>query len=245
MEVISKDDININNICVGYSISSIGPVYFDLQKNHGTLILGSKKGQIRNYMKVMNQELDIVANKGTKVYFFDPDDSFKMEHYEKITYVEMAEIQNTINNLLIYINGENEKFINLENKSDYKAPSRSLLVFYGVSQIYRLLSDKVTELLVDAFAKARELELFDFLMIDVVNDFKEIQRHRTLTQMFVESNGVSISNAIDNQNTIDISSRDIRVKDALPDRQGYIIERGKAKLAQVLQFEGDEEEDDN
>lgn len=245
LDVLDKNILDINNICVGYSVASIEPVFFNLQKNQGTLIIGSKKTQLRNYMKVMNQELDIVSEKGTKVYLFDPEDTFKVEKYNKLTYVEMSEIQNTINNLIIYINGEYEKFSNLQDKSKYEVPSRSLLVFYGVTQIYRILGDKVTDMLVEAFAHARELLLFDFLMIDLANDIKEIQRHRTLTQMFIESNGVCIGNTVENQMILEMNSRDIRVKDALIDHEGYIIEKGKGLLAQVLQFEGDESEEED
>lgn len=244
MGVIEKDKIDINNICVGYSKATIGPLYFDLQKNQATLILGTKKTQIRNYMKVMNQELDIACEKGEKVYLFDPEDIFKMEPYRKITYVESSEITNTINNLIIYVNGEKEKYVKLNDKSAYKAPNRSLLVLYCTSQIYSMLERKTQEMLIDTFANARELKLFDFLIVDLVNDFKDIQRDKTITQMFVESNGICIANSGDIQLTIDLSTKDIKVKEALIDREAYIVEKGKAKLAQVLQFEGDEEEDE-
>lgn len=245
MEVLNKEVIDITNICMGYSVASIGPIYFNLQKNQGTLIIGSKKTQLRNYMKVMNQQLDISAEKGTKVYLFDPEDSFKSEKYNKLTYVEMSEIQNTINNLIIYTTGEYEKYTKLTDKSKYKAPARSLIVLYGATQIYRIIGDKITDKLVDVFAHARELALFDFLVVDTANDIKEIQRHRTITQMFIESNGVCIGNTAENQMILDMNTRDIRVKDALVDREGYIIEKGKGKLSQVLQYEGDEEEEDN
>lgn len=243
MDVIEKDKININNICMGYSKASIGPIYFDLQRNQATLILGSKKTQLRNYMKVMNQELDISCEKGAKVYFFDPENTFKIEPYKKLIYVESSEIVNTINNLIIFINGESEKVEKLENKSTYKAPSRSLLVLYCASQIYSMLDRKVLDMLVDSFAKARELQLFDFVIVDLANDFKDIQRDKTITQMFVESNGVCIANTGDTQLTIDLSTKDIRVRESLLDREAYIVEKGRAKLSQVLQFEGDEEEE--
>ena len=47
------------------------------------------------------------------------------------------------------------------------------------------------------------------------------------------------------QMILDMNTRDIRVKDALVDHEGYIIEKGKGKLSQVLQYEGDEEEEDS
>lgn len=244
MSVLDKNVIDISNVCVGFSVSSIEPIYFNFQKNQGTLVLGSKKTQLRNYMKVMNEELDIVAEKGTKVYLFDAEDTFKTEHYNKLTYVDTSEIQNTINNLIIFINGEYDKFSALENKQEYKAPSRSLIVLYGITQIYRIIGDKIADMLIDVFAKARELSLFDFLIIDLANEIKEIQRHRTITQLFIESNGVCIGNSSDNQMIIDINSKDIRVKDALLDHEGYIVERGKGKFSQILQFEREEEEDD-
>lgn len=244
MDVLNKDAINIKNICMGYAKATIGPVYFDLQKNQGTLVLGSKKGQIRNYMRVMNGQLDIAAEKGTKVYLFDPEDTFKIERFKKLTYVENAEIENTINNLLIYINGQKEIFDKLENKSEYKAPSRSLLVFYCASQVYKLVAQNIVNSFNQAFATARELGLFDFLLVDIASDFKEIQREKSILQLFIEANGVCISNTADSQMSLEINTKDIKVKDALLDREGYIVERGKAKLSQVLQFEGDEEESD-
>ncbi len=237
MDVLNREIIDITNLCMGYSVASISPIYFNLRKNQGTLILGSKKTQLRNYMKVMNQQLDIAAEKGTKVYFFDSEDSFKVEKYNKLTYVEMSEIQNTINNMIIYTTGEYEKY----NK--YKAPARSLIVLYGAAQIYRIIGDKIADKLVNVFAQARELSLFDFLVVDTANEIKEIQRHRTIVQMFIESNGVCIGNTAENQMIIDMNTRDIRVKDALLDHEGYIIEKGKGKLSQVLQYEGDEEEE--
>lgn len=244
MDVIDKTSINLNHICVGYSVAQIEPVYFDLQKNQATMILGSKKQQIRNYTKVLNSELDSSVTANNKVYLFDPEDTFKMEHYANITYVESIEINNTINNLLIYINQEKEKFDKLEDKSKYQAEKRNVLVFYSVSEIYRMVGEKTNELFTDAFDIARELKLFDFVLIDTVNDIKDYQRHKSILHMFVESYGITISSIHDNQQILELSSRDIRVKDSLPDRQGYIIERGRGKLAQVLQYEGDEEEEE-
>lgn len=244
MDVINQDNISVNNVCVGYSIASIEPVYFDLQKNYATLILGSKKQQLRNYGLVLNSQLEIVATCGTAVYLFDPDDTFKVEHYKNIKYVEAKEIVNTLNNLIIYINGERDKFNALEDKSLYSNEKRSLIVLYSVADIYKIYGEKNTELLVDAFDTARELKLFDFVLLDNNNDFKDIQRHKTIGHMFIDSNGVIISNIHDNQVTLDLSTRDIRVKETIPDRQGYIIQHGKAKLSQVLQYEGDEEEED-
>lgn len=245
MDVIDKSIIDVTKICVGYSVASIGPVYFNLQANVGTLILGTKKQQLKNYMKVMNQELEICVDKGTKVYFFDPEDIFKSEMYQKLTYVSESEIKNTINNLMIYVNGEKEKYNQLENKNDYKAPSRSVLVFYKTSDIYALLGPKTTDELVDIFAVARELKLFDFILVDIASDFKEIQREKTVIQLFVEGNGILIGSAADAQMTIEISTKDIKVKEALMDREAYIVEKGRGKLGQVLQFEGDQEEEED
>ena len=61
--------------------------------------------------------------------------------------------------------------------------------------------------------------------------------------MFIESNGVCIGNCVDTQMILEMNTRDIRIKDSLLDHEGYIIERGKGKLSQVLQFEGEEESD--
>ncbi len=243
MDVINVNKVNINSICVGYSKATIEPIYFDLQKNQSTLILGTKKYQIRNYCRVLNMQLDIAAEKGTKVYLFDPENIFKSEKYNKIIHVESKEINNTLKNLLIYINNESDKYNSMEDKSLYKAPSRSCIVFYSIYQVFSICENKIVDMLNEAFTKARELELFDFVIVDVANDFKEVQRNKAIIQMFVESNGVLISNVGDNQMTIELNTKDIRVKDALLDREGYIVERGKAKLSQVLQYEGDEEDE--
>ena len=103
----------------------------------------------------------------------------------------------------------------------------------------------ITDMFGNAFDTARELELFDFVVADTLNDYKEIQRNKGLLHMFADGNGVTISNIHDNQMCIDIAVKDIRVKEGIADREGYIIERGKAKLSQMLQFEGDEIEEED
>lgn len=245
MDVLDTQKININSICMGYSQQLVEPVYFDLQKNQGTLIISGKNRQLRNYFLVFNRQLEIVAKQGTKVYLFDPEDVFKMEIYKDLIYVKSDEIVNTIKNLLIYINNEKEKYENLDDKGAYKPEKRSLIVFYSASVIFRMCGTSITDMFGNAFDTARELELFDFVVADTLNDYKEIQRNKGLLHMFADGNGVTISNIHDNQMCIDIAVKDIRVKEGIADREGYIIERGKAKLSQMLQFEGDEIEEED
>ena len=243
-DVIDMNVVDINNVCVGYSTVNLEPVYFDLRKNVATLFIGSKKQQIKNYFRVFNRELEKVAEKGTKVYLFDPEDIFKPEGYQKITYVPQAEVVNTVKNLLIYINNEYDKYNSMENKNEYKAPSRSLLVFYSASIVYAQIGYETVQLLTSAFDKALELKLFDFVIADNTNDFRDIARDSSITHLFVESNGVVISTAADSQMTVDIGSKDYKIKDQMTDKQGYAVTIGKGKFIQVLQYESDDDEEE-
>ena len=241
-DVIKDFDLSVNNVCMGYSIVNIEPLFFDLQKNVATLIMGSKKAQLKNFFRVFNRELDVCASKGTKVYLFDPEDIYKPEGYENLTYVPQVEIVNTVKNLMIYVNNEYDKYNALENKKEYQAPSRSLIVFHSVSIIFGMIGYDLLEQLSIVIDKALELKLFDFVVADNLLDYKEFAREKTITHLFVESNGLCISTSFDGQPTLDIGTKDMRVKDSLPDKQGYAILLGKAKYVQVLEQDSSDEE---
>lgn len=244
IDTIDKTKININKVCVGYRKETIEPYYFDLQANFGTLILAPKKAQLLEYCKVFYRELETIANDDTRIYLFDSEDILKSERYVNMKYVNSDEVINTFDNLTIYINGEIEKYNNMEDKSKYKAPRRSLIVFHNASQIFLKLGKKSQEF--DRIVeKSRELELFDFVMCDVYSDYKEIGRDKSQQKINMDSNGVLIGSVYESQAYIDINTRDIKVRENLPDNQGYIVDKGKGYLAQILEHTlKDEEEED-
>ena len=242
---IDKSKLSFNKVCFGFGKNTIEPKYFDLQKNFGTIVLAPKKFSLIEYVKVLYKEFDVISNKDDKrVYLFDPNDMLISERYDNITYVKSDEVANTFNNLLIYVNQEYEKYNALKNKADYKAPRRSLIVFHEASSIFKIIG-KAAEQLSGTVDKIRELGLFDFVITDVLSDYKDIGRDKGLAKILMDSNGVCIGNTYDNQMYIDINSRDIRIKDALAENMGYIVENGKAYYSQVLvNTEVEEEEDE-
>ena len=243
---IDKNKLSLNRICVGYAKSTISPVYFDLQKNFGTLIIAPKKFVLTEYTKVLYKELESVSNKDDKrVYLFDPNDMMKAERYEHITYVPSEEIVNTFNNLCIYINNEYDKYSKLANKADYKAPRRSVIVFHESAAIVKVLG-KAFDNFNNIVDRSRELGLFDFIFADMLADYKDISREKSLQKLFMDSNGVLLANTYENQMYIELNTRDIRIKDALADNMGYIVENGKGYYSQILQYtevEGGEEDE--
>ena len=96
----------------GKSLSDYDESMQDYPSNIGIGMIELALGSMQT-----NKELDIIASQGTKVYLFDAEDIFKMEKYKNIIYVNTTEIANTINNLLIYINNEGQKYDALEDKT--------------------------------------------------------------------------------------------------------------------------------
>jgi hypothetical protein len=169
----------------------------------------------------------------------------KAERYEHITYVPSEEIVNTFNNLCIYINNEYDKYSKLANKADYKAPRRSVIVFHESAAIVKVLG-KAFDNFNNIVDRSRELGLFDFIFADMLADYKDISREKSLQKLFMDSNGVLLANTYENQMYIELNTRDIRIKDALADNMGYIVENGKGYYSQILQYtevEGGEEDE--
>lgn len=243
MDVIPKEKLSVNSVITGYLKSTIEPHYTDIQKNFGTVIIGTKKSELNDYCKILYRELDIVA-KNTKVYLFDNENLFRPERYKNITYVNSDEVYNTMKNLIIYVNGEREKYNALEDKSQFIAKSRSVIVFHNASQLYRAFKELSKELK-NVVETSRELQLFDFIITDVSMDFKDIYRDQAMQKILMETNGVLIGNSYENQLFLELSSRDIKQKDALPEYLGYIVENGKAYMAQMLKSEPIEIEEDD
>ena len=242
-DTIPNDKISINNICVGYGKSTIEPIYMDLQKNFGTLILAPKKFNLTEFCKTMYQEFEQIANDNCRVYIFDVNETVKNMRFKNITYVDSSELENTFNNLKIYVNNEYDKYTKLDDKSTYKAPRRSLLVFHETAANFKALSKLVNDFdkLVD---KIRELELFDFVICDILADYKEVYRERGLLKILMDSHAVLIGNTFESQMFVDINTRDIKQKDALPENEGYVIKNGSGYLSQVLEYTKKEEEDE-
>jgi len=246
MNSIDATKINKNKICVGYSKSEIAPYYFDFQKNFGTLILAPKRFVLTEYVKVLYKELETLANDtDSRVYLFDGNDMLKSERYTKIKYVPIDEIKNTYNNLKIYVNGEYEKYQKLDNKNEYKAPRRSLIVLHEASSVTKILESDFDDFMT-IVDYSRELGLFDFVVADTASDFKDIARDKGIQKILMDSHGVLIGNTYESQTSIDINSKDIKVKDALPENMGYIVQNGKGVYSQILQYteveKGDEDE---
>lgn len=232
---ISNNNLSINRICVGYSKATIEPYYMDLQKNFGTCFVAPKKYNLTEYTKTLYQELDLVASDTNKVYIFDPTNIMKAMKFKNAIYVESEEVVNTFNNLGIFINDEYEKYNSLEDKSTYKAPRRSLLVFHQISQIFNLLGNKQDEF-ESMVEHARELGLFDFIVADIASDFKDVYRNKGISKILLDSNGVLLGNIFDAQPFVELNTRDIKQKDALKDNEGYIVENGRGYMAQMLEF---------
>ncbi len=239
---IPVDKLSITNICVGFGKASIEPSYMNLQKNFGTLVIAPKKLNLTEYCKVLYQEFETIANDSNKVYLFDVNDVMKTQRYKNITYVDSTELLNTFNNLKIYVNQQYEAYSALEDKSTYKAPRRSLIVFHECAACFSAFKDMEDfDKLVD---KIRELELFDFVVCDIFADFKEIYRNKGMQKILMDSHGVLIGNSFDSQMFIDLNTRDIKQKEALPENEGYIVKNGSGYLSQVFEYTAKEEEDE-
>jgi len=240
---IPMDKISLNNICVGYSKASIEPIYMDLQANFGTLILAPKKFNLSEYCKTFYAELDTLVTDTNKVYLFDANESMKGQRFKNITYVDSSELKNTFNNLKIFVNQEYEKYSAMTDKTAYNPGKRSLIVLHETSACFNMIGDATDDFssMVD---KIRELQLFDFVIADIAADYKEVARDKGLAKTLMDSHGILIGNTYDTQMFIDLNSRDIRQKEALPENEGYVVKNGNGYLSQVLEFTEKEDEDE-
>ncbi len=237
--------MDTSSICVGYRKETIEPYYMNLQNNFGTIIISAKKATLIDYCKVFYRELENMASEDKRVYLFDANNVFKAERYNNIKYVHSEEIANTFDNLLIYTRGELKKYNSLENKNDYVAPRRSLIVIHGYGALKAAVANnKKFEELDKVVEAARDLQLFDFVLTDLTGDLKEFYREKPVQKILMDSYGVLIGNTYEQQPFIDVNTRDIRIRDAVPDNMGYVVEQGKAYYSQMLQYTEVEEEEE-
>ena len=145
--------------------------------------------------------------------------------------------------VILQTNGEYEKYSAMENKGDYKAPRRSLIVFHEASSVIAMIGKQFAEFN-EAVDKIRELGLFDFVFADILTNYKDIGRDKALQKIFMDSNGVLLGNTFDSQMYIELNSKDIKLRDSLEENMGYIVENGKGYYSQMLQFTPTEEDED-
>lgn len=243
-KVIDMSKVSFNKIVAGYRVETIEPYYVDFDKNFATLVLASKKQDLTEFAKVMLGEMEEKANDEQRVYLFDQEDLLKSMRYSNIKYVGSEEIINTYQNLIIYTKGEKEKFDAMEDKREYKPARKPLLVFFNASSTFKLLGKEQLPILEKLVETSRELGLFDFVILDNANSFKDISREKYMTKLFLDSNGIMIGNCFENQSTVELLSRDIRFRDAIPEGRGYIVEKGKAYYSQLLQYTETEVEEE-
>ena len=245
MDTLQDIEISNTNICVGYSKESIGPKCMNLVKNFGTVIVAAKKTMLFEYLKVLYSEFDKMSlNESTPAILFDSTDSFKLQGFENLVYIPSEKCVEVFKNLTEYVNAEFEKYSQLSDKSEYKAPDNSTMILHETSKFVEMYGMEFEEL-GEVLDKARELQLFNFVLADLAGDFRGLTRNKSIQKMLMDSNGVLIGGVEESAAGIEINSRDFRVKEGIPENYGFMVERGKATYGQMLQYTKEETEDEN
>ena len=242
LDTIDKDFVDIFNICVGYSKLAIQPIYLDLDANTGVLVLGDNRQALSSFTDVLVQEMDVVASKGPKIYLYDSLDLFGNYEFGSLKYYGNSDIVGHIDSFIKYLEDEKAKYDALENKNEYTISTIHSFIFNGVYNILNLLDEEKRAHFNELLAFAHDAHLINVIMIDMINDYKEVQREEGVYKMVASGTAVLMGNTYDNQSTIPLNTQDVRLRDGLGENEGFIVINGRGFYSQVLQAQSNEQE---
>lgn len=142
-----------------------------------------------------------------------------------------------------------EKIYNIYNvyatssydKNIIKDKINSVIIISGIDKFKNRLSQENVVKLDSLFGYAKELELFNFIFIDSIDNFKKVEYDAWFKNSIKNSSGIWVGNGITEQFTLKISKITRDLYNEIDKSYGYVLLNGTPRLVKFIEGEDEYE----
>ncbi|MBR3661175.1 MAG: type VII secretion protein EssC [Bacilli bacterium] len=221
------DNIKLDNMPIGIYKDNLETCLYNFKKSFFNKITASDIDNTLSFTKELLNELNSLHN--VKTYLFDSTDSIKEN------YLNISKFNNNFDEVLNSSFDSLNKILEENNSSKYQP---MLFVIYNFNHFKSKVSIDLGEMLLNLYKINDQINIINFIVIDMIDNFKNIEYETWFKTISDPSNAIWIGEGINNQFSIKLSrSSDRSLQTPITNDFGYIVVNGKHALIKVLEFD--------
>ena len=216
---------NLNTIPVGVEKESLETATINLNKNYMYLITGEDISTSETFLTGIAKNILSIDN--SNCIIMDSSSIFSnIPSIERLTY-DNDQCTNSIEALKTIYN----------NKIDNKDDSTTICIITGIKSLLEKLMDEDKTKLTTMLEEAVKLKNIKFIIVDRIDDIKQLNYEDWFKQSIDLAEGIWIGNGISNQFTLKVTTASRILREEVQEGFGYIIVKGKAYLMKLMSDE--------
>ena len=231
-----RDIHGTRGVPIGINKETITTEIFNFKDNYATLISSNDFELLPSFVKPLIHMFSKVENQN--VIVIDSQESINDTYEENVKYVN--NIQESIMSLVSDIKAKNEIYEkDGYNNKNIRSSIEITTILYDFSKILlKLSSEEKTEFLT-ALEKGKELEIFNFIIVDTVDNLKKLEYDNWYKSIVQSNYGIWVGNGIADQTLIKTNIGFKKTNNEIPTGYGVVVKNSKTSLVNLIEKDVD------
>ena len=223
-----------NDIVIGLDKNSLRPITFDFSKYNINLISTVDLFTINKFINPLINQIIERSNRNLLVINSDEFelDSENTKYYQYIN----GNFDNFIEKLSGYIDTIYSKYEESGfDKTIFDKFKPSYCMIIGMDNLLSKLSNDSKNLFVKIFEKTKDLDVFNFIIVDSIDKIRRIENENWFRASVNKSFGIWLGNGINDQYSLNINQKIADMRNDVPYNFCFVIKRGKIYYVKYIE----------
>lgn len=239
-----EDSLNINSVdtIIGIEKKSLDISYYNFTKSLINVITANESSIMSDFTNALISQLKTKTIFQTMVV--DASEMNIDESTKNGILYECNDYNGIFEKILKYESDCYDLYVNSNyNLSVLKNQKKILFIINGIDSFKNKLTLENQNKINDFFGKAKDLDIINFIIIDSIDNIKKFEYETWFKNGFNQSDGIWISDGLNDQFTLKVSIRTDEIRESISDEFCFVLKRGKPVLVKYISdFETDKEE---
>ena len=231
---------SMKNVPLGINKDFIAPELFNFKDNYITLLSSNDEtGSIQDFTKALTQIFSKINN--NNIMLFDVDSLVNSNYASNVLYVNdffETSIKKLCDSMDYQYNLYVQDNFSIKNMSNSK---NMVIVIDGFSKLLMRLSDESKKRFLDYLIKCKDLKLFDFIIVDRVDNLKKYEYENWYKTTVSNNYGIWIGNGVADQSLIKTNIGFKKNNNEIQKGYGIVIKNTKTNLVNMVISNNDED----
>ena len=229
---------DMKNVPVGINHSTIKPEIFNFKDNFVTLISANEIEHTNKFMIALSKILSNINN--NNVILLDIDSCLNSSYKDNVSYVS-DNFEEIVKKILDNINYQYEIYVkDGYSNRNLKGYRNMTIIINNLSKFLLKISPETKTKFLDMLEKIKELQTFDFIFVNQVDNFKKLEYDKWYKTVVDNNYGIWIGSGVADQSTIKTNIGFKKTNNEVLDGYGLVVRNTKTHLVNLIQDDKEE-----
>lgn len=222
----------IKKVPIGISHDYVDLDYFDFLTTFGTLISSGDSANFINFVEALIIMLG--SSQNTNLCIIDASEELNVDTSEKVAYVN-NNFEQVLEKLAADIESQHQLYLeNNHNNKVLASYKKMVVMIHNFDKFIVKIGAENKKKFEELIIKAKELETYVFILIDVPNNLKKYEYDNWYKTCITNTSGIWVGNGLTEQSTIKANVPYKNNLKEIGNENGIIVKNGKPYLVKLI-----------